>query len=234
MAFARARHWRHLFRRLPSGRAGQDHGHHAPFEHRRALDRGHILQLHDHLLQQLAPQVGMGHLATTEHHGNLDLVPLAEELLDLADLDGQIVIVGLGAHADLFELRCLLALAGFVFLLLLLVLEPAIVHKTADRGNRHGRDFDQIEVTLPRDGERLHRGHYPDDLAFFVNQPHLARAHPLIDPQLFLLLPVVAPKISVDRYTSQCPACSRAALVSRLHMACFQLRHAFTDNRFRV
>src|SRR5262249_5583360 len=112
---------------------------------------------------------------------DLDFVAFGEELLDLADLDLEISLVGARLHPDFFELDSLLMLARFVLALGLLVLIAAPIQQPADGGHGHGGDFDQIQATLASLGECLGGGHDADDLAIFVYYSNLAGADALVD-----------------------------------------------------
>ena len=169
-----------LLLRLPVWRLRQDHGHHATFHDRRTLDHGDVLHRCHHLFEQTATQIRVRHLASTETHNDLYLVAFAEELLDLAHLHGDIVLIRFWTQSDFFELRGLLALARLVLPLGLLVLEPSIVHQTADRRVRHRRYLDQVHISLTRHCQRLPRRHHPDDLSVLVNHADFTRTHALI------------------------------------------------------
>jgi hypothetical protein len=127
----------------------------------------------------------MDHLPASKAQGHLDLVALLHESLDLFGLEVDIVDAGLRPQPDLLHKHGLLVLARFPVLLLLLVLEPAIVHEPADR--RHGgrRYFDQIEAPFTCDAQRFVGGEHAKLAALLVDQSNLADANVLIDSKVF-------------------------------------------------
>src|SRR5262249_1123150 len=111
-----------------------------------------------------------------EHH----LVLVFQELARLVDLDLDVMVAGLGADADFFELLLVwLSLALFAGLL---VAELAVVHDLADRRPLLGGHLDQVELCLAGHLQGL-RGR--DDAELFAvgaDQPHGADADLLVDP----------------------------------------------------
>ena len=89
-------------------------------------------------------------LATTEPHGDLDLVAVCEELADLFGLEVQVVTIGLWADLDLFDLGTGLALftASLRLVLLPLELDPAPVANSADRRAGVRGHLDEIQAAL--------------------------------------------------------------------------------------
>ena len=89
-------------------------------------------------------------LATTEAHGDLDLVAVREELADLLGLEVQVVTVGLWTDLDLFDLGTGLALlaASLRLVLLSLELDPAPVADSAHWGTGVRRHLDEIQAAL--------------------------------------------------------------------------------------
>src|SRR5262249_40632097 len=139
---------RRLLRRLIPRRARGEHRPPTPFPAPWALALCRALQLRDNLVQQHSAQFWVSHLAPTEEHRHLDLVALGQELLDLAHLHVEVVVVRARAHADFLQLRHLLVLARLIFLLGLLILVATPVHKASDRRHRHRRYLDQSELAL--------------------------------------------------------------------------------------
>src|SRR5690606_32719769 len=64
----------------------------------------------------------------------------------MAQLHVEVVAVRARAELDLLDVDRMLTLAGFLGLLLLLVLVLAPVHDPADGRTRSGRDFDEVEA----------------------------------------------------------------------------------------
>src|SRR5713101_878072 len=82
----------------------QDHGEHAPFHPRVALDDrrvGHDLR---HLVQHLPSELGVGHLASLEAHGHLGLVALFKEAPHVLRLEVEVMSVRLGPELDFLDL----------------------------------------------------------------------------------------------------------------------------------
>lgn len=98
----------------------------------------------------LGAQVVVGVLAATEAHGDLDLVPVLEELTDLLGLEVQVVTVGLWTDLDLLDLGTGLALlaARFRLVLLALELDAAPVADAANGGASVRGDLDQIQTAF--------------------------------------------------------------------------------------
>ncbi len=120
--------------------------------HRRRLDLRDVLQLRDDVLDHAAAFVDVGHFSAAEGDRYQDFVLVREELAGAVHLDLDVVVAGLGADADLFDLD--LMPGALVLPLLLLVLELAVVHDAADGGPLSGRDFHQVQVqgSRPFDG----------------------------------------------------------------------------------
>src|SRR5688572_13976266 len=135
--------------RTSSGSARrQDHHHLAAFHHRLALDLGEFPHLGLHLVEEAHAEIGMGHLAAAEAHGQLDLVALLEEAAHGLHLGVVIVLVDAGAELDLLDLDRLLLLARFGLLLLLEEAEAPVIEDLAYRRDRVRRDLDEIEAGL--------------------------------------------------------------------------------------
>ena len=103
----------------------------------------------------LLAQLGVVHLPATEHDRDLDLVALAEELLDLAGLGVEVAAADLGPVLHLLDRRRWCSCGGFLGLLRGLVLELAVVHDPTDRRVGLVGHLDQVEVELPGDGQGL-------------------------------------------------------------------------------
>ena len=66
----------------------------------------------------------------------------------ITDLEALVVVSGLGAHADLFDLDFLLRLLGLFFFLCPLVNKLAVIDDTANRRLGVWSHFYQIEISL--------------------------------------------------------------------------------------
>ena len=99
------------------------------------------------------PLVDMGQLATAEHHRDDHLVLVLQESLGLIHLELDIVLARLGTETDLLDPR--VVDVGFVLFFLLLILELAEIHDSADGGLFVWSDLDEIEPRLACPGHRL-------------------------------------------------------------------------------
>src|SRR3954447_618885 len=162
----------------------QHHGHVAAVEPGRALDRREFGDVVGNPGEDLHPELRVGHLTTTEHDRQLDLVALAQEAHDMLHLRGVVVLVDLRPELHLLDddVRGLaLRLTPSLFLL---VDVPAIVHDPADGRVRVGRDLHQIELLLAGLRLRFREGADPQLLAFGTDEEDLAGSNAVVDPDL--------------------------------------------------
>src|SRR5690606_36271062 len=125
------------------------------------------------LVELTERRLGVRDLATAEAARDLHLVALLEEPARVSDLDLEVVLVGLRAQLDLFQLHQDLTAAGLRLLLLHLVLVLPEVHHLA-----HGRvglrvHFDEVEVLLPSELHGVDRRHDAEHLAFGPDHTNL-------------------------------------------------------------
>ncbi len=136
-----------------------------------ALHLAHQRQLALDLLEDVAPQVHVGHFAAAELQRELHLVSFLEELAGVVDLDQKIMIANLhGSELELLELPGSRRSARLVFLLLLLVAPLAVVHDAADRRARGRGDLDEIEAGLACEAQRLRGGDNSNLFFVLINQ----------------------------------------------------------------
>ena len=133
------------------------------------------------LIEQPLTDIRVRHLAPTEEHGQLHLIPGIKKLGGLLALGFQIMVVDLGPDADLFQLDNVLMAAGLALFAALLVAKLAEVHEPADGWHGVGRHLDKIEPSLTRHLERVKRWNDTDLLAILIDQPDLADPDALID-----------------------------------------------------
>ena len=110
------------------------------------LDLGHVLKGLEDLVHDPSALVDVGQLAAPEEDVDQDLILVLQELAGPLDLDLDVVVAGLGPHADFLDLDLVGLLLAGAFLLL--VLELAVVHDLADRRPFVGRDLDEVETKL--------------------------------------------------------------------------------------
>jgi hypothetical protein len=132
-------------------------------------------------IEKLFPKLWVGHFAAAEHHRNLDLITLFDELLGRARLEVDIVLVNLWPNANFAKQDVVLVLLGLTFLLRLFILELAVVKNAAN--GRHGgwRYFNEIGSALSGNVHGLHGRHDAKLLAVDSDDAHFARADSFID-----------------------------------------------------
>src|SRR5215207_667385 len=168
------------------GLAGREHRDHVPSVLAgRAVDLGDLDEVGGQPLQQPPPELGVGHLTAAEHDGDLHLVALLEEPLDVALLRLVVVRVDLGPHLHLFEGHQALLAPGFLGLDGLLVLELRVVHQLDHRRTGHRGHLDHVEVLLAGHPQRGLGVHHPELLAVGADHPDLGGPDPVVDPGLY-------------------------------------------------
>src|SRR4029453_15294896 len=167
------------------GLAGREHRDHvAPVLAGRAVDLGDLDEVGGQPLQQPPPELGVGHLAAAEHDGDLDLVALLEEPLDVALLRLVVMRVDLGPHLHLFEGHQVLLAPGFLGLDGLLDLELRVFHQLDNRRTGHRGHLDHVEVLGAGQPQRGLGVHHPELLAVGADHPDLWGPDPVVDPWL--------------------------------------------------
>ena len=130
------------------------------------------------------PELGVLHLPAPEHDRDLDLVALAEELLDLAGLGVEVAGADLGPVLHLLDRDVGALAAGLLGLLRRLVLVLAVVHDPADRRVGLVGHLDEVEVQLTGDGECLGQRLDADLRAVGSDQADLTGSDAIVDPGL--------------------------------------------------
>src|SRR5688500_1813375 len=166
-----------------------DDVHAATLEQRLPLDGPVLGQDLGRAHQQVTSEVRVADLAPAEADGDLDAVPLVEELGRASRLRLEVVDVDLDGQPNLLEGLRLLLLLLFALALLELVLVLPVVENAADRRDRGGSDLHEVETLLLCEGERLERGHDAQLLTFIVDDPHLSDPDHLIDAEVLRQLP---------------------------------------------
>src|SRR6185369_1414428 len=172
--------WLRFRRALASSSLGQDDVHLIAFLTWHRLSQGDVRQLGHQFLENAPADLRVRHLAATEEDGGLDLVPFAQEPLDVLLLELVVVHIDLRPELDLLDLDHPLVLLGFAGALLLLILILAKVHDAAHRWYRGRRDLDQVESLLTRNDQRLWRRHDPQLLPGLVDDPDFANTDAFI------------------------------------------------------
>jgi len=109
--------------------------------------------------EQVPANLRMRELPATEADGDLDPVPVLEELDRAVDLGLEVPRADLRRQADLLELHRPLLPLRLLLPLGQLVLVLTVVEELDDRGCRGGRDLDKVEALVLRHLQGLLRGH---------------------------------------------------------------------------
>lgn len=160
---------------------GDDHEHASSFHLRPDFDNRNILKFGDKSLQRPLPKFHVGDFPTTEHYGDLGLVPLFQETADVFDLECKVMVVGLGAEFHFLDLDMHLLLLGFLKFFTLLVFELAEVHDPADRRHRSRRHLYQVKLLGFRKRQCLLNGQDAELLAVSPYYPDFSGPYGLID-----------------------------------------------------
>src|SRR5215207_4794149 len=144
------------------------------------LDDGLLREVRDQPVQDLASELGAGHLAPPEHDGHLDPRARPAEPLDVALLGGVVVRIDLGTELDLLDLDPGLLLAGFLLTDVALVLELPVVHDPGHGRVRLRRHLHEIEIQILCLTERVLGRNDPDLRPVCTHQAHLRRADAVV------------------------------------------------------
>jgi len=158
-----------------------DHEHAPPFHLCPDFDDRYILKLGDKSFKGLLPQFHMSDFPAAEDDGDLGLVPLFQEATNMLDLEGQVVVVGLGSELHFLNLDVDLFLLGFLQFFTLLVFELAEVHDTTDRRDRRWRNLHQVQLLSFGQRQGLLNGEDAELLAVRPDDPDFAGSDGLID-----------------------------------------------------
>ena len=127
----------------------------------------------------------MGHFSSTEHDGDLHLVPVGEEFADFAGLGVEVTVTDLRAVLHLLDGDGAGFLPGFLVSLLELVEEFRVIKDLADRRVGRGRDLDEIELDLSGERQCLGQGLYSQLGSVVTDQANLTNANALVDAVLW-------------------------------------------------
>jgi hypothetical protein len=134
--------------------------------------------------EQVATDLGMGELATAELDGDLDTVPVLQELDRTPDLRIKVTHADLRLEANFLEGdRALLSL-GFLLAFGELVFVLPEIEEPDDRRRRHRGHLDEVEPPLLRKSKGLLRGHHAPLVPLFVDDPDLWDTDHLIYAQV--------------------------------------------------
>lgn len=122
------------------------------------------------------------HFAATKPQSHLDLHVLAKEVYCASHFERQVMRINAGAQLDFLEEIGVLVLAGFLFLLRLLVAELAVVNEPADGRGRIRCHLDQIHPATAGQRKRLADLQDTQLGAFRINNTHFPGADFTVNP----------------------------------------------------
>ena len=126
--------WRHYHKKLPTINPGW------------YFNNCNIGQLCSKLLNHSPTYILVGNFTSTENKGYLGLITLFEKTSYMLDLEIQVMVIGFRSDLDLFNLHLHLFLLGLLLFFVLLILELAIVHNSANRRIGGGGYLNQIQL----------------------------------------------------------------------------------------
>ena len=166
---------------------GQQHHHLPAFESRKRFDDAVGLEIRADPLEQTHAELLVRHLAAAETKRDLRLVPFAEKLDQVAQLDLVVAFVGARTKLDFLDLDLLQLELRLVLLLALPVLELAVIHDPADRGLGGGGDFDQVELRCLGLGQRFGKRDDAELLTLHPYESNLGRVDLAVEPLMLLV-----------------------------------------------
>ena len=146
------------------------------FHSRHEFDETSVADIEDEAIDNLVPEVAMGHLPAFESQRRLDLVAFSQKPDCLVLLGLVVVFVDRHRELDLFDDDNLLLLSRSALALIFLVKVFAVVLNLADRRDGVGRDLYQVEGAFPGHLESVKGSHDAELFAIFVDDANLAGA----------------------------------------------------------
>src|SRR2546425_7039084 len=150
----------------------------------RLLPRRSLAETGQRAVEDLLTDLGMGHLASAEHHRQLHLIAFGEEALNGAHLQVDIVLSGTRAQAHFVHHRAALVLARVPLLLGLLVFPLSVVEQSTDWGIAVRVDLDEVEAGFAGTRHRVRKRNYSYILPVCAYETDLSRSDPFINPEL--------------------------------------------------
>src|SRR5687768_8358398 len=130
----------------------------------------------------------MRDLTAAVHHGDLDLVAVAQELAGVPGLELEVVVVDAGPVLHFLQLYDVLLLLRRPRRLRLLELELPVVHDLDD-GRTGGRShFHEVQPAFLGGGQRLLYGQNAELLTLGPDDPHRTDANHAVDADSFFTL----------------------------------------------
>gem|GEM_PF-2483136 len=146
----------------------------------------HLADMFDlgcHIVEDLPTEIGVLHFSTPEHDRHLDLVTLAQELLYLLGLGGEVPGADLRPVLHLLDREVRRLLSGLFGPLVSLVLELPVIHDPANWWVGLICDFDKVEAGLTGDVQRFRQWFDTDLFAILADKADLAGTDAIIDPR---------------------------------------------------
>ncbi len=158
--------------------------HRLALEQRCPFENSVILDLLRELGDEIATDLRMSQLATSELDRDLDPIAFLEKLDRSIDLRVEIALADLRPEANLLE--CHRALPALRLLLSLgqLVLVLTEIEKLDDRRRSHRGYLDEVEATFLRHGEGIRGGHDTQLGSLFIDDSDLWDPDHLVDAQV--------------------------------------------------
>ena len=163
-------------------RQGADqHDHLAAFHLREVLDLTVVFDILGNPFEQFAAKILVCHFAATKAQGDLDLIAVAQKLVDVTHLDLIVAAVRVGPEFDFFDLDDLLLFAGFGLTLLRLVFELTEIHDLAHRRICVRRNLNKVKPCFIGHHHGAGRGHDPFVFAIGADQADFGRVDVFVD-----------------------------------------------------
>jgi hypothetical protein len=151
------------------------------FHARHEFDNAGVADVLDEAVDDVVAEIAVGHLPPTETQAGLHLVAAGKELDRLVLLGLVVVLIHSDGELDLLDDNHFLPLLGGAFALFFLVEEAAVVLDAADRRNRVGRDFHQVQAAFAGNLQSFEGGQNSELFAVLVDDADFARTYPVID-----------------------------------------------------
>lgn len=159
----------------------ENEGHPAAFHLKVAFDLGDQEQFVLDLLHDVPAEFEVGHFATLELEGELDLVALFEEVSGVINLDDEVMLTDpYGLELELLKLTAAGGRARLILFFLLLVPPLAVIHDAAYGRLGGGRDFDEVEAGFTRPAQRICGADTADLFFILVDQKNRRNADLLV------------------------------------------------------
>ena len=165
------------------------------------FDLGNIGKFGGHFVQDFLSALFTGHLATNKHQGCLDAVAFLDEPPRRINFRLKVMLIDIGAKANLFDLDNMLFFAIVLVLFGQFVAVLAVVNNFTDGWSRGRCDFHKVEAGDFCRLKRFQIGDYSDLFAVGADKTDLWRDDLVIDAGIFGKIPRGACLVRVNGYT---------------------------------